>query len=172
MKKVTFLEKDCVGVKVLKQRVSERLGIFQYSGENKEYGRKQENGRFKILTEDQIAHEQLKAGRGVQYKGYIYFLENLVGSSEHYKSLNRSYSRIESNLNKKVESEYLPYLNGALYEGLHDVMHFAMVKSMIDLYLSDVFSINWLEEKLNNYLKPESVTVVLFELNESNVKAG
>ena len=172
MKKVIFLEQDCVGVKVLSQKISERLGIFQYSGQKKEYGRKQKNGKYKILTEDQIAHEHLEAGKGVQYKGYIYFLGSIAEKSEHYASLKQSYKRIESKVNRKVEEEFLPYLNGALYEGLKDVMQFSMVKSMIDLYEANVFSYEWLEQKLTTYLKPESVAIVLYELHESNRQAG
>lgn len=172
MQKVIFLEQDCVGVKMLNQRVSERLGIFQYSGQKKEYGRKQKNGKYKILTEDQIAYEHLKSGKGVQYKGYIYFLGTLVETSEHYAELKQSYKRIESKLNKMVETEFLPYLNGALYEGLKDVLQFPMVKSMINLYETNVFSYEWLEEKLRTYLKPESVAIVLYELHESNRQAG
>lgn len=174
MDKVMFLGMDCVGVKVLSQRVSEKHGIFEYLGKGykKEYARKQKNGKFKTITEDQIAHEQLKAGRGVQYKGHIYFLTTLVQGSEQYRALKQSNNRIESKLSKQIETEYLTYLNGALYDGLNDVTKFSMVKSMVDLYVSNVFSISWLEGKLGEYLKPESVDVVLSEIHESNLKAG
>lgn len=172
MKKVEFLEKACMGAKVLSKKVLEKLDVFTYTATNHEFGRRQANGKFKIVTEDEIAMEYLESGKGVCYKGYIYFQEDKMTNSEHFKKFKNKLQRMNNELNKKVNEEYQTYLNGALYGSIKEIAHFPMVKSMISLYESGVFTFELLEGKLKMYLKPEGVPIVLNEIQQSVEKAG
>jgi phosphatidate phosphatase PAH1 len=172
MKKVQFMNEECVGMTALSARLMENFKIFTYTATNLEYGRKQANGKFKIMTEDEIALEHLRGGKCVSYKGYVYFKADTLENSEQFKEVKKRYRNMESRMNKRLEEDYKPYLNGALYDALQNVSHFSMVKSMISLYENQVFAIEWLEIKLKEYLKPEGVAVVLYELYELEEKAG
>ncbi|PLS19679.1 hypothetical protein CVD28_04495 [Bacillus sp. M6-12] len=172
MKKVQFLEKACVGVETIITKSMRKLDIFTYTATNHEFGRKQSNGRFNIVTEDEIAKEYLESGKGVFYKGHIYFQEDKMTNSTHFQEFNKKYKRITNELNRKVDGEYQTYLNGALYGAIKDIQHFPMLKSMITLYQTGMFSLEIIELKLQTYLKPEGVQLVLNELYESVEKAG
>jgi hypothetical protein len=172
MKKVEFLETECVGLKVIMEKVERNLDIFMYTASNQQFGRKQANGKFKLVTEEEIAKEFLESGKGVNYKGYIYFQADKMESSEHFKKLNKKQERFTNELNHRINDEYMKYLNGSVYGAIKDITHFPMVQSMIHLYQTGVFSLSLIEMKLQTYLKPEGVQNVLNELHQSVEKAG
>lgn len=172
MRQVAFLNQECIGKKIVSYRLIDTLDIFTYTASNLQFGRRQVNGKFQLITEDEIAKEYLEKGKGVCYKGYIYFQADQIENSTDFQKLNHRNKRLQQELNRKIEGEYQDYLNGTLYQVIKDMSHFPVVKSIITLYQAGVFSFECLELKLKTYVKPEGVQVVLQELHQSIEKAG
>lgn len=172
MKRVLFFNMLCVGIQIESKRTIEKIEVFEYTDSNHEYGRRKENKRIEIIKEDDLAQEYLLNGKGVYFKGYVYFKEENLEQSKQYKKLIKKLKSIQDERADKEKSEYQLYLNGALYNSLTNKENYAMVKSMIDLYHVGIFSSERLTTKLSCYLTPEGIGVVLDELYRTMEKAG
>lgn len=172
MNKVNFLGQECIYLKVITSKMVDSLNMFTYNTSNEQFGMKQANGKFKIVTADMLAKEHLEKGKGVCYKGFIYFQEDKLANNEHFQKLSNKYKHIMKGLDRRVSAEYQTYLNGAVYVSIKEIQNFPMVQSVISLYQTGVFSIEKLENKLQIYLKPEGVQIVLYEMHKSVEKVG
>jgi hypothetical protein len=164
MRKVQFLERECVCLKGISNDFEGKLDIYTMSEKNLEFARKKENGDFVVLKEEDIAKEYLDSGKGVYYKGYFVFKYDSINNNIHFEKFKQWYL--------EVEGEAKSYLKGILYKGLKDISLFYMVKSFISLFEMGVYSIEKLTDKLNTYLKPEYVEVLKNELMKSEKMAG
>lgn len=172
MKRVLFFNMMCIGIQIESKRILDKTGIFDYTDSNHEYGRRKENMRIEIIKEDDLAVEYLLNGKGIHFKGFVYFKEENHEQSQQYKKLIKKIKRIQDERIEKEKSEYQLYLNGLLYNALRNKGNYAMVKSMIDLYHANIFSRDLLTKKLNSYLTPEGIESVLNELHKTMEKAG
>lgn len=172
MKKAEFLQHECVVVKALSKTLTEKSYLFEFTASNLQFGRQLPNGKFKLMNEEELAMDYLENGKGVVYKGFVYFKENKTAENKHFENFQRHYNRLVQASNRKKEGEHDSYMNGVMYESLTEASHFGMVKSIISLYQTGLFSAEILESKLNKYVHADYLQAVLQEVCQSVKKAG
>lgn len=158
MEKVMFLELECVYFyKYCNDLVNKDFNIFEHSGTNFEFVKLEKNGGFKFRTEDELAIQFLREGKGVSYKGQIMFKEQVTMPSIYYSKFTEFYySKL---------GEFKSYMGGVVYENIKDAFTFSLVRSIITLYNQNLFTEKVFVSKLQKYLKEEGISDVLDAVN-------
>lgn len=153
MKKELFIGEECIAVKIVNGSVSlQDLNIIEISGDNATFARPLGNGDFRMITENEMALEALKKGKGVYVKGTVYFLKQMIEGNHEFARFQKALMKYEKGLSP---------LERFLYESVWEIPHFPMVKSMISLYYNGVFTREMIIKKLENYLPANKAMIVL-----------
>ncbi|MDF2879514.1 MAG: hypothetical protein K0R54_71 [Clostridiaceae bacterium] len=149
MEKVKFLGLNCVCLEVISRDICNTDNdIIEFHGLNVDYVRIGRSEK-RILKEIDIARKHLEQGKGVEYKNFVYFLEEQIYANKYY-------IKFKDACDKKI-SKCKNYMDGLFYDCLKDVCMFEILRGVINLYHTGFFSEKAFKEKLNSYLKPEKV---------------
>lgn len=161
MKKEMFLGMDCIGFGFPQGAFSENeLGLWEYTGKKADLCKMNADGTMVIQTEEEWAINALVTGRGLIYKGYVYFLEEKLEGNAFYVQFEKA---IKEFVNQLTKAEAF------LYEGLFDTYHFYMVKNMITLYSKEIFTHEQITAKLELYLPKAKAVALLNYVKPSRV---
>lgn len=127
--------------------------LFEISELNYEFGRKNKDGDYEIVTEFDIAREKLEEGKGIVYKRYVIFNATNIENNEDFNNY--------KNVKAQKEKEYKGYFGGVVYDNIDDLYSFPVVKSIIELYQNSVLSEDVAINKLMAYLPMEVVSSII-----------
>lgn len=158
MKKVLFLEKDCLCISIPNGAFSDKsLNIITYTGKQADIGIMQPDRSFAIMTETEFAIKTLNEGKGILFDGSIYFSLSSFKSSKYYKRFNKAYNEFLSNLTE---------LELSIYRSLNEVHDFYKVLSMIELYFLGVYSYELTIQKIEAYMRKAEAVAIFEELGQ------
>ncbi|WCF11728.1 hypothetical protein NDS46_30760 (plasmid) [Paenibacillus thiaminolyticus] len=167
MKEERFLDLDCVAFQVTTRIASmPSIKFMEYSGHNVDLGRRTNGGKFEIRKENDIASSYLLEGKGVYFKGVVYFLKEGLEDSRFYRQFQSIYNKSRTKIEGKCSLPSEQFLMEHV-----DVHHIPIIKSIISLYNYGFFSFNQFSKKLRNYLKEEDMATVVSLIENEKVVA-
>lgn len=143
MRTGNFLGIKCFCLEAVSQSLVTKHHIYKVSDMRTEFY--QINGRrFKVHSEREIAQEILLEGKGVFYKGYVFFSKSRTRTTTYFKKYLKDV--------QEKEQEYRDYLGGVLFKSLKEPNVFPVVKSIIELYHSKLLSKDITIKRLEKYM--------------------
>lgn len=106
-----------------------------------------------IRTQEEVAVSHLNSGKGVIYKDFIMFLDD---------EKNKELKKFDEEFKKaKVECE--KFLDGKVSNYVADYYNFPVLKFLLTMFKTNMFSEIVVREKLSNYILPEGIDIVMAE---------